>query len=53
VEKRDERGRIRTTVRSLDPIQRVEEVARMLSGAKRSETSVRHAEQMLAEAAGS
>jgi DNA repair protein RecN (Recombination protein N) len=53
VEKREERGRIRTTVRSLDPIQRVGEVARMLSGAKRSETSVRHAEQMLAEAAGS
>ncbi len=52
VEKTEERGRIRTTVRSLDPAQRVEEVARMLSGAKRSETSLRHAEQMLAEAAG-
>jgi DNA repair protein RecN (Recombination protein N) len=53
VEKREERGRIRTSVRSLDPAERVEEVARMLSGAKRSETSLRHAEQMLAEAAGS
>ncbi|HEY1965178.1 MAG TPA: DNA repair protein RecN [Acidobacteriaceae bacterium] len=53
VEKKEERGRIRTTVKSLEPTQRVEEVARMLSGAKRSETSIRHAEQMLAEAAGS
>ena len=52
VEKTEERGRIRTTVRSLAPAERVEEVARMLSGAKRSETSLRHAEQMLAEAAG-
>jgi DNA repair protein RecN (Recombination protein N) len=52
VEKMEEKGRIRTAIRSLDPAQRVEEVARMLSGAKRSETSVRHAEQMLAEAAG-
>jgi DNA repair protein RecN (Recombination protein N) len=52
VEKREEKGRIRTAIRSLDLAERVEEVARMLSGAKRSETSVRHAEQMLAEAAG-
>jgi DNA repair protein RecN (Recombination protein N) len=53
VEKRQEKGRIRTAVRSLGPGERVEEVARMLSGAKRSETSVRHAEQMLADASGS
>jgi DNA repair protein RecN (Recombination protein N) len=53
VAKREEKGRIRTAVRSLDPSERVEEVARMLSGSKRSETSVRHAEQMLAEASGS
>jgi DNA repair protein RecN (Recombination protein N) len=52
VEKREEKGRIRTSVRSLAPAERVEEVARMLSGAKKSETSLRHAEQMLAEAAG-
>jgi DNA repair protein RecN (Recombination protein N) len=51
VEKREEKGRIRTSVRSLAPAERVEEVARMLSGAKKSETSLRHAEQMLAEAA--
>jgi DNA repair protein RecN (Recombination protein N) len=52
VEKREEKGRTRTAVRSLEPAERVEEVARMLSGAKKSETSLRHAEQMLAEAAG-
>ena len=52
VEKREEKGRTRTAIRSLDPNARVEEVARMLSGARRSETSLRHAEQMLAEAAG-
>ncbi len=53
VAKREEKGRIRTAVRRLNPAERVEEVARMLSGSKRSETSVRHAEQMLAEASGS
>jgi DNA repair protein RecN (Recombination protein N) len=52
VEKKEEKGRTRTTVRRLEPAERVEEVARMLSGAKRSETSLRHAEQMLAEASG-
>ncbi len=52
VEKREEKGRTRTAIRSLEPAARVEEVARMLSGARRSETSLRHAEQMLAEAAG-
>ena len=52
VEKGEEKGRTRTAIRSLDPAARVEEVARMLSGARRTETSLRHAEQMLAEAAG-
>jgi DNA repair protein RecN (Recombination protein N) len=52
VEKKEEKGRTRTSVRRLEHAERVEEVARMLSGAKRSETSLRHAEQMLAEAAG-
>ncbi len=52
VEKYEEKGRTRTAIRSLDAAARVEEVARMLSGARRSETSLRHAEQMLAEAAG-
>jgi DNA repair protein RecN (Recombination protein N) len=53
VEKKEEKGRIHTTVRNLNTGERVEEVARMLSGAKRSETSIRHAEQMLAEASSS
>jgi DNA repair protein RecN (Recombination protein N) len=52
VEKKEEKGRTRTSVRRLEQPERVEEVARMLSGAKRSETSLRHAEQMLAEASG-
>ncbi len=52
VEKREEKGRTRTAIRKLEAAERVDEVARMLSGAKRSETSLRHAEQMLAEASG-
>ncbi len=51
VEKREVHGRTRTGVRLLEPAERTEEVARMLSGAKLSETSRRHAEQMLKEAA--
>jgi DNA repair protein RecN (Recombination protein N) len=51
VEKREEKGRTRTGVRLLGPTERTEEVARMLSGARLSETSRRHAEQMLEEAA--
>jgi DNA repair protein RecN (Recombination protein N) len=51
VEKREEKGRTRTEIRQLAPAERVRELARMLSGAKQSETSLRHAEQMLAEAA--
>ncbi len=51
VEKHETKGRTRTSVRSLESAERIEEVARMLSGAKRSDTSLRHAEQMLAEAA--
>ena len=50
VEKREEKGRTRTGVRLLGPAERTEEVARMLSGARLSETSRRHAEQMLEEA---
>lgn len=50
VEKQEEQGRTRTGVRLLTPADRTEEVARMLSGARLSETSRRHAEQMLQEA---
>jgi DNA repair protein RecN (Recombination protein N) len=47
VEKREQQGRTKTAIRLLDEASRTEEVARMLSGAKLTETSMRHAEQML------
>jgi DNA repair protein RecN (Recombination protein N) len=47
IEKREAAGRTRTTVRRLSPEQRTAEVARMLSGAKLTETSLQHAEQLL------
>ena len=47
IEKREVSGRTRTSVRRLDDRERREELARMLSGAKVTETSLKHAEQML------
>ena len=47
IEKREAGGRSRTRIRRLEPAQRTEEIARMLSGAKLSETSRKHAEQLL------
>ncbi len=47
IEKKESAGRTKTTVRPLDLEDRTEEVARMLSGAKLTETSLKHAEQML------
>jgi DNA repair protein RecN (Recombination protein N) len=47
IEKLESAGRTRTKVRLLDASQRTEEVARMLSGAKLTETSRQHAEQLL------
>ena len=47
VDKREQQGRTKTAIRLLDEASRTEEVARMLSGAKLTETSMRHAEQML------
>jgi len=47
VEKRERQGSTKTSVRLLNDEERTEEVARMLSGAKLTETSLRHAEQML------
>jgi DNA repair protein RecN (Recombination protein N) len=47
IEKREVAGRSRTTVRRLGESERKEEVARMLSGARLTDTSRRHAEQML------
>ena len=48
IEKREEGGRTKTQVRLLDDRSRVEEVARMLSGAVVTEASQRHASQMIA-----
>ena len=47
IEKEEVAGRTRTGLRLLDPQQRTEEIARMLSGAKLTETSRQHAEQLL------
>ena len=47
LEKKQSAGRTKTTVRLLEGIERTEEVARMLSGAKLTEASLRHAEQMI------
>jgi DNA repair protein RecN (Recombination protein N) len=47
VEKQERKGTTKTSVRLLSDEERTEEVARMLSGAKLTETSLRHAEQML------
>jgi DNA repair protein RecN (Recombination protein N) len=47
IEKKSSGERTRTAVRLITGDERTEEVARMLSGAKLTETSRRHAEQML------
>jgi DNA repair protein RecN (Recombination protein N) len=47
IAKKDSGGRTRTSVRPITGDERTEEVARMLSGAKLTETSRKHAEQML------
>jgi DNA repair protein RecN (Recombination protein N) len=47
IEKAEKSGRTHTGVRRMEPGERVEEIARMLSGASLTETSLRHAEQML------
>jgi DNA repair protein RecN (Recombination protein N) len=47
IEKREAGGRAKTTVRQISGEERTEEVARMLSGARLTETSRKHAEQMI------
>jgi DNA repair protein RecN (Recombination protein N) len=47
IEKKDSAGRTRTSIRAVSGDERTEEVARMLSGAKLTETSRKHAEQMI------
>ena len=48
VEKHEDRGRTKTQIRTLDDRSRTHEVARMLSGAKVTETSLKHAAQLIA-----
>jgi DNA repair protein RecN (Recombination protein N) len=48
VEKREDHGRTKTQIRVLDDRARTQEVARMLSGAKVTDTSLQHAAQMIA-----
>ncbi|MFZ1087384.1 MAG: DNA repair protein RecN [Terracidiphilus sp.] len=48
VEKHDSGGRSKTKISQLDDLARTQEVARMLSGATVTETSLQHAAQMIA-----
>jgi len=47
IEKKASAGRTRTSIREITGEERTEEVARMLSGARLTDTSRKHAEQML------
>jgi DNA repair protein RecN (Recombination protein N) len=47
IEKKETGGRTKTSVRPLDAEERTREIARMISGAKLTDTSLKHAEQML------
>ncbi len=47
IEKREQAGRTRTSIHPLSGEERRQEIARMLSGAQVTETSLKHAEQML------
>ena len=48
IAKTEAKGRTQTTIRPLKDEERREEIARMLSGATLTETSIRHAEHLLA-----
>jgi DNA repair protein RecN (Recombination protein N) len=47
IEKKERNGRSRTTIRPITGEERTDEIARMLSGAKLTDTSRKHAEQMI------
>ena len=47
ISKKEVSGRTRTSVREIKDEERTEEIARMLSGAKLTDTSLKHAEQMI------
>ncbi|QHS53659.1 DNA repair protein RecN [Edaphobacter sp. 12200R-103] len=48
IEKTEKRGRTQTAIRRMDETERAHEIARMLSGEKLTETSLKHAEHLLA-----
>ena len=48
IDKREDHGRTKTQIRVLDDRARIYEVARMVSGAKVTDTSLQHAAQMIA-----
>jgi len=47
IEKTESRGRTHTDIRRMEEDERVREIARMLSGATLTETSLRHAENLI------
>ncbi|MBS1822214.1 MAG: DNA repair protein RecN [Acidobacteria bacterium] len=47
IEKTEKRGRTQTEIRRMDVDERIREVARMLSGERLTETSLKHAEHLL------
>lgn len=47
IEKNEKRGRTQTEVRRMEDSERTQEIARMLSGAKLTETSLKHAAHLL------
>ncbi len=52
IEKQSQGGRTQTSVRQLSKEERRQEIARMVSGAQVTETSLKHAEQMLKSSQG-
>lgn len=48
IEKMEKKGRTQTAIRRMDDEERAREIARMLSGEKLTETSLKHAEHLLA-----
>jgi DNA repair protein RecN (Recombination protein N) len=48
IEKTEKKGRTQTAIRQMDDMERAREIARMLSGEKLTETSLKHAEHLLA-----
>jgi DNA repair protein RecN (Recombination protein N) len=48
IEKTEKKGRTQTEIRRMDDQERAREIARMLSGETLTETSLKHAEQLLA-----